>query len=186
MKKMKVPRGIPKNSGRGLWPRNPTRNLYFFLFFSSFLWFLLRILRISEIPRKWWSKRRPKWWKNDDQNDEKMKIPRGIPKNSGRGLWPRNPTRIFMFSSFFPSFLWFLLRILRISEIPRKWWSKRRPKWWKKWWPKFWKNEDSSRHSQKLQPGALAKEHHQKSAFFLNFFIVFVIFASNPTNLWDS
>ena len=123
--KMKIPRGIPKNSSRGLWPKNPTRNLHFFFIFSSFLWFLLRILRISEIPRKWWSKRRPKWWKNDDQNDEKMKIPRGIPKNSGRGLWPKNPTRNLHFFFIFSSFLWFLLRILRISEIPRKWWSKR-------------------------------------------------------------
>ena len=45
------------------------------------------------------------------------------------------------------------------------------------------KNEDSSRHSQKLRPRALAKEPHQKSSFFLHFFIVFVVFASNPTNL---
>ena len=61
-----------------------------------------------------------KMMKNDDQNDEKMKIPRGIPKNSGRGLWPKKPTRNLHFFFIFSSFLWFLLRILGISEIPKK------------------------------------------------------------------
>ena len=42
---------------------------------------------------------------------------------------------------------------------------------------KMMKNEDSSKHSQKLQPRALAKEPHQKSSFFLHFLIVFMDFA---------